>query len=81
MPSLRSAQQNQPAPTAGVTTPVQQNVVLTNLLQQLSNGIPGLPGGPVLPPPAPSPHPLSNLLNPNPGPSCPSCQNVTSWSG
>ena len=51
--SPRSAQQNQPAPVPRATTPAQQNVILTNLLQQFVNGIPGLPGGPVLPPPAP----------------------------
>ena len=59
--SLRSSQPraavvpNLPAPAPGVTTntPAQQNAVLTNLLQQLANGIPGLPGGLSLPPPAP----------------------------
>ena len=62
MPSLRSAQQNQPPPVPVPPTPAQQNVVLTNLLQQFANGIPGLPGGPVLPPPAP---PVLNWVTKN----------------
>ena len=34
---------------ANVNTQAQQNVVLTNLLQQLANGIPGIHGRPTLP--------------------------------
>ena len=42
---------NPPAPTprTATNTQGQQNAVLTNLLQQLANGIRGLPGGPLLP--------------------------------
>ena len=38
-----------PAPRTATNTQGQQNAALTNLLKQLANGIPGLPGGPLLP--------------------------------